>query len=134
MKSQRKKYNIKTEFLRLWQRNLDDCFIFWKCFGGNINNLHKLLQNLHPKIKFTIEHNFKELPILDILIKIKRVKLSQIYTTNLQSPNNTSILRVITPKTARKICTIVICKKSLTDPPRRITRNSPQGISCNTNK
>ena len=38
---------------------------------GNINDLHNLLQNLHPKIKFTIEHNFKELPFLIILNKIQ---------------------------------------------------------------
>ena len=29
----------------------------------------RLLQNLHPKIKFTMEHSSKELPFLDILIK-----------------------------------------------------------------
>ena len=44
-------------------------FIFFKCSCGNINDLHILLQNLHPKIKFTLEHNFKELPFLDISIK-----------------------------------------------------------------
>ena len=32
---------------------------------GDINELH----NLHPKIKFTMEHSSKELPFLDILIK-----------------------------------------------------------------
>ena len=42
---------------------------FGNAHRGNVNNLHKLLQNLHPKIKFTIEHNFKELLVLDILIK-----------------------------------------------------------------
>ena len=35
---------------------------------GNINDLHSLLQNLYPKIKFTIS-NSKELPFLDIFIK-----------------------------------------------------------------
>ena len=36
---------------------------------GDINELHNLQQNLHPKIKFTMEHSSKELPFLDILIK-----------------------------------------------------------------
>ena len=50
-----KKYNnnIKREFTRLCKRYLDDCFIFWKCPRGDINDLNKLPQNLHPKIKFT---------------------------------------------------------------------------------
>ena len=43
--------------------------IFWKCPWRNINELHNLLQNLHPKIKFTMEYGFKELPFLDIYIK-----------------------------------------------------------------
>ena len=33
-----------------------------------MNELHNILQNLHPKIKFTMD-SFKELPFLDILIK-----------------------------------------------------------------
>ena len=36
---------------------------------GDINDLQNLLQNLHPKIKFTKEHSAKELQFLDILIK-----------------------------------------------------------------
>ena len=48
-----------------WKRYLDDWFIFW----WDINGLHSLLQNLHPKIKFTMEHSSKELPFLDILLK-----------------------------------------------------------------
>ena len=36
---------------------------------GNIYDLHNLLQDLHPKIKFTIEHSHKKLKILGILQK-----------------------------------------------------------------
>ena len=61
--------NIKEEFTKSWKRYLDDCFIFWKCPWGNVNELHNLLQNPHPKIKFTMKHSSKELPFLDILIK-----------------------------------------------------------------
>ena len=41
----------------------------WSTYGGDNNELRNLLQNLHPKIKFTMEHSPKELPFLDILIK-----------------------------------------------------------------
>ena len=66
-----KKYNnsTKTKFIRSWKRYLDHCFALWMCSWGRINVLHNLFQNLHPKMKFTIEHNFKELAFLDILIK-----------------------------------------------------------------
>ena len=66
-----KKYgnDIKNEFTKSWKRYLDDCFIFWKYTWGDINELHYLQQNLHPKIKFSMEHSSKELPFLDILIK-----------------------------------------------------------------
>ena len=59
-----KKYgkDIKEEFTKSWKRYLDGCFIFWKCPWEDINELHNLLQNLHLKIKFTIEHRLKELP------------------------------------------------------------------------
>ena len=60
---------MEIEFFLSWKRFFDECYIFWKCPRGNINDLHNLLQNLRPKIKFTKEHSFKELPFLDILIK-----------------------------------------------------------------
>ena len=77
-----KKYSndIKEEFTESWKRYLDDFFIFWKCPRGDINELHNLLQNLHSKIKFTIEHSLKELPFLDILIKnVNRQIITNIY-------------------------------------------------------
>ena len=66
-----KKYgnDTKEEFPKSWKRYLDDFFIFWKCPWGDINELYNQLQNLHPKIKFTMQHSSKELPSLDILIK-----------------------------------------------------------------
>ena len=36
---------------------------------SNINDFCKLLPNLHSKIKFIMEHSFRNLPFLDILIK-----------------------------------------------------------------
>ena len=60
--------NMKIEFIRSWEIYLDDCFI-WKYSWGIINDLHNLLQNLHPKIKFAIDHSFKEQPFFVIFIK-----------------------------------------------------------------
>ena len=64
-----KKYgnNIKEEFTKSWKIYLDDYFIFWIFPYGDINELLNLLQNLLPKIKFTMEHSSKDLPFLDIL-------------------------------------------------------------------
>ena len=42
---------------------------YGNAYGAIFNDLHNLLQNLYPKIKFTIEHYFKGLSVLDILIK-----------------------------------------------------------------
>ena len=69
-----KKYgnDIKEDFTKSWKRYLDDCFIFWKPPWQDINELHELLQNLHPKIKFTMEHSLEEPPFLDILVKKRK--------------------------------------------------------------
>ena len=82
-----KKYgnDIKEEFTKSWKRYLDDYFIFWKCSWGDISELHNLLQNPHPKIKFTTEHSSKELPFLDILIKYIN---GQIFTDINHKPTN----------------------------------------------
>ena len=59
--------DIKEELTKSWKRYLNDCFIFWKCPRGDINELNNLLPNLHPKIKFTMIHSSKELPFLTSL-------------------------------------------------------------------
>ena len=56
---------MKEEFTKSWKIYFDGYFIFWNYPWGDINELHNLLQNLHPKIKFTIEHSSKELTFLD---------------------------------------------------------------------
>ena len=85
----KKKYNndTKTKCITSWKGYLDDYFIFWKCPWGSIDDLHNLHQNLHPKIKFTMKHSFKEIPLS--LLKTKIAELSLIFTTNPQIPNNT---------------------------------------------
>ena len=68
--------NMKTDFIRLWKIFLYDCFIFWKYLWGNINDLYNLLQGLHPKIKYTIEYNFRELRFSDIPIKNQKGRIT----------------------------------------------------------
>ena len=68
-----------------------------------MGHLQNLLRNIHPKIKFTMEHSFKELPFLEILIKTKMAKFSQKFTTNPLTPNNTFISKVINPKKLHNI-------------------------------
>ena len=64
---------------------------------GDINDLHDLLQNLHPKIKFAMEHSSKELPFLDILIKnVNSQIITDIYQ---QTPNYTSPSKATPTKT-----------------------------------
>ena len=65
---------------------MNDWFIFLKYFWGNINDLHNLLLNLHTKIKFTIECDFKEPPYLVFLIKNQN---SQIITDIYHKPTDT---------------------------------------------
>ena len=65
---------------------LDDCFIFWNFPWGNINDLHNLPQNQHPRIKFTMEYSFEELSFLDILIKNEN---GQIITDIYHKPTDT---------------------------------------------
>ena len=59
---------------------MDDRFIFWRCSWSSIKNLHNLLQNVDPKIKLSIEHNFKDLTFLGILIENENAQIiSDIY-------------------------------------------------------
>ena len=82
-----KKYDkIKEEFTKTWKRYLDDCFIFWKCPWGHNNELHNLLQNLHPRIKFTMEYSSKKLLFLDIILTNVN---GQVITYVYHKPTNT---------------------------------------------
>ena len=60
--------DIKEEFTKSWKRYFG--WLLHILEMGRHNELQNLLQNLHPKIKFTMEHSSKELLFLDILIKM----------------------------------------------------------------
>jgi hypothetical protein len=61
--------NVGIYFREMWKRYLDDCFIIWNKDFGDIKELHSILNDLHPNIKFTMEHSESEIPFLDILVK-----------------------------------------------------------------
>ena len=60
--------DMKNDFIQAWKRYLDDCFILWKTDWGDIKDIFSILQNLHPNIKFTMEHDTEKIPFLDILL------------------------------------------------------------------
>ena len=82
---------------------------------GDINELHDLLQNVHPQIKFTMEHSLKELPFLDILVKNVNGKIiTDIYhkptIPPLQKPPLQNCIKSIPYTLARRIHTIITDK------------------------
>ena len=58
----------KDDFIKLFKRFLDDCFIIWKRSEEDLMKLYDLLNDLHEKIKFTMEKDNKKLPFLNILL------------------------------------------------------------------
>ena len=59
---------------------------------------------LYPKMKLTMEHGFKELTFLDILIKNQNSQImTDIYLKTADPTPNTSISKVITPPIPHKI-------------------------------
>ena len=70
--------------------------IYWDCFVVS-QLFYNLLHNLHTKKKFSEGHNFKKLLFLDVFIK-----LSEMFTTNLETRNDTSISSAITTKIINK--------------------------------
>ena len=45
----------KTEFIKNFKRFLDDCFIFWQKSRTELEILFNMLNNINPKIQFTME-------------------------------------------------------------------------------
>ena len=95
-----------------WLRYLDDCYIKW-IFGEE--QFHVLLNNLNPNIKFTIEHDTKQLAFLDILVKNDDILTTDI---NYKAPDTRQYLdftsnhprhikKNIPYNLTRRMCTIV---------------------------
>lgn len=108
---------IAHNFETSWRRYIDDCFIIWDNSIDDIENLHLNLNNLHPKLSFTMEHHRNEITFLDITIKKYQEK---IITDIFHKPTDTkqylhfrschprSTKNNIPYNLARRICTIVI--------------------------
>jgi hypothetical protein len=110
--------NQYAQYMKIqWKRYLDDCFIFWSKTDEELNELHNMLNNLHPSIKFTMEKSTAELPFLDILIiKQGRKIITDLYYKKtdshqyilINSCHPLHVKRNIPFNMARRVCTIVI--------------------------
>ena len=60
--------NTRRYFEKNWLRYLDDCFIVWKTDFGDINELHSILNNLHPSISFKWSVSTTSINFLDITL------------------------------------------------------------------
>ena len=56
----------REQFIKIFKRFLDDCCLLWNKSKERLLEFHQLLNNLHPKIKFTMEMSTNKLPFLDI--------------------------------------------------------------------
>ena len=99
-----------------WKRYLDDCFIYWPKRLGDIGHFLEMLNNMHPKLHFTMNIDKIKMPFLDILIKKKNDHLiTDIYHKDTDGynyvpfnschPHHTKTN--IPYNLARRICTIV---------------------------
>ena len=93
---------VETEFLKtqertplVWFRYIDEIFFIWTHGKGHLETFLQELNNVNPDLKFTYESNEKEIPFLDLKVKLKRVKLVQISILNLQTDTNIYILHHI---------------------------------------
>ncbi|OOY72080.1 GIY-YIG nuclease family protein [Solemya velum gill symbiont] len=109
--------DFKQYILEQWKRFLDDCFIFWKKSKEDLHLFHSILNSLHESIQFTMDTNDKELPFLDILVKLSGTKITtDIYYKNtdthqylnFNSCHPSHIKRNIPYCMARRVCAIVI--------------------------
>ena len=92
---------------------------------GDINELHDLLQKLHPKIKFTMEHCSKELPFLDIFIKnVNGQIITDIYHKPTDSQHPENCIKSIHYTLARSIHAI-ITDKNLKNSQKSLKEFSP---------
>ena len=60
------KYGIQVmnEFVKNWKRFLADCFILWTKSKQELLDFEKMINSLHPDIRFTIECSDKQLPFI----------------------------------------------------------------------
>ena len=76
----------RNKFQSEWMRYLDDCFIYWDTKMGPITELHNILNDLHERIKFTVETNYEKMNFVDIQMTAKMIKLLQTFILSQQTP------------------------------------------------
>ena len=65
--------NSSTLKPKLWLRYVDDTFVIWQHGDDNLNKFLSHLNQIHPRIKFTMEKEQEnQLPFLDVLLKKKQ--------------------------------------------------------------
>jgi len=106
----------KTRLEKEWLRYLDDCFIYWDVNICNENELHNMLNDLHPNIKFTMEANSSRMNFLDIQLLVAQDKIiTDIYFKQTDTRNYVHskschpkhTLKNIPFNLARRLCTII---------------------------
>ena len=65
---------VSKYFQEKWHRFLDDCYILWNNTIP-VETLWQELNSIHPKIQFTMEYSDKELPFIDVLVKLHNGKI-----------------------------------------------------------
>ena len=63
------------EFINIFKRFLNDCFLFWKRSIEDLHKFHNIINNLHEKIEFTMEKHESKIPFLDVLVYMEGRKL-----------------------------------------------------------
>jgi hypothetical protein len=99
-----------------WKRYLDDCFIYWPEALGDIGHFLEMLNDMHPKLHFTMNIDKIKMPFLDILV----IKQNDNLTTDIYHKDTDGYNYVpfnschphhtktnIPYNLARRICTIV---------------------------
>ena len=88
---------FKDQFIKDWLCFLDDCFIKWDENIDTTENLLKIIQNIHPSIKFTLKKCKKEIDYLDVKVLVKDDNtVSPTCTKNLWTVNSTYITVLVT--------------------------------------
>ena len=106
----------RNQFIDIFKRYLNDCFLFWDKTRQELDELHKLLNDLHPKLQFTMKAHKTQLPFLDILLcKDGKTNYTDIYYKRTDSHQYLDFsschpkhCKTNIPYTlARRICTII---------------------------
>ena len=108
--------NEVEDFIKICQRFLDDCFLLWKRSIEDLHKFHKIINNLHEKISFTMEKDESRIPFLDVLVYkegrklhadifYKKTDTHQYMNFNSCHPKHTK--QNIPYSLAKRICSIV---------------------------